>query len=71
VSLGGGDPGSAPDTETSHELSVALNGTGAGTVTSNRVGIDCSADAGADCSNVFRESNEIVLMPMPADGSET
>ena len=55
--------GSAP---VEHTLMVTKNGTGAGTVTSNPIGIDC----GATCSNAFFASRNVTLTATPAAGSE-
>jgi hypothetical protein len=55
--------GSAP---VEHTLMVTKNGTGAGTVTSSPVGIDC----GATCSNAFFDNRSVTLTATPAAGSE-
>ena len=47
-------------------LSVALKGTGSGTVTSSPMGIDCPA---ATCSTPFPSGQQVTLTESPAEGS--
>ena len=49
----------------SHQLNVALAGTGEGTVVSTPVGIDC----GNDCSHVYADSTSVALTATPAADS--
>lgn len=48
-----------------YALTVAKSGTGAGTVTSSPVGIDC----GADCSETWDAGQQVTLTAAPAGGS--
>ncbi len=52
-----------------HALNVKLAGTGAGKVTSEPAGIDCSAAGGA-CSASFDEGTQVTLTATPAEGME-
>jgi hypothetical protein len=52
-------------TAETHLLSVSLSGTGAGTVTSDPVGIDC----GSDCTELYIYGTVVTLTATPAPGS--
>ncbi len=49
----------------SYTLSVGMDGTGSGTVTSNPAGIDCSSD----CSEVYTHGTSVTLSAAPVAGS--
>lgn len=51
--------------ETQFELSIVKEGSGAGTITSTPVGIDC----GNQCTAQFTQDTPIVLLPAPDSGS--
>jgi hypothetical protein len=55
-----------PDDDTEYKLSVALGGTGTGSVTSEPAGIDC----GIDCSENYPKDIPVTLIATPADGSQ-
>lgn len=57
------DGGAIP---TSHTLSVVLEGSGSGTVTSNPTGISC----GTSCAATFRPGTTVNLAASPASGSQ-
>ncbi len=55
-----------PDDDSEYKLSVALGGTGTGSVTSEPTGIDC----GTKCSENYQKDVPVTLTATPADGSQ-
>jgi hypothetical protein len=57
-------PIAVPEQVEDVSLSVALDGSGGGVVTSSPSGIDCSGNTG-DCSETFSEGTQVVLTAVP------